>query len=187
MRLILFVTLVGGFALLADQRAEYQSVKQKFSRIERANVPRGASVQLSAAEINAYVRSEFPHVAPAGVQSPNVQLLGNNVATGTVQVDFLKLLSGRQKPTSWFLQKLLAGDHQVAVTALVRSQGGQATVDLQRVEVAGVPLSGAAINFLIDNCVRPTYPGVKIGRAFALPKNVDRLKVDSGAVNVFVR
>ena len=57
--------------------------------------------------------------------------------------------------------------------------GGKATVDLKRVEVSGIPIEGAALDFLVENYLIPNYPDAKIGRPFALHKRVDRIGVDS--------
>jgi hypothetical protein len=60
-------------------------------------------------------------------------------------------------------------------------------VDLQRVEVSGVPISGAALDFLVDNYLIPNYPDAKIGRPFTLPKRVDRIEVTSGIAYVITK
>jgi hypothetical protein len=82
---------------------------------------------------------------------------------------------------------LLQGEHELAVTAHVRSQGGTATVDLQKVEVAGVPISGSALDFLIQNYLRPNYPDAKIGRPFELKYNMDRIEVAPGTAYVYMK
>ncbi|MGH9659852.1 MAG: hypothetical protein ACRD96_14985, partial [Bryobacteraceae bacterium] len=62
---------------------------------------------------------------------------------------------------------------------------GQATVDVQRVEVSGVPIEGAALDFLITNYLVPHYPDAKIGRPFNMHRNIDRLEIRPEAVAVF--
>ena len=168
-------------------RTDYLSAKHKFQAIEKHQYRPGTRVSLSPAELNSYVQAELPLVAPAGVRSPSVQLLGNNQATGTILVDFLKLQSTRGKAPGFLLRTLLEGEHEVAVTAQVRSSRGMATVDLQRIEVSGIPIEGQALDFLIRNYLIPNYPDAKIGRPFKLESSVDRIEVTPGAAFVQLR
>ena len=85
------------------------------------------------------------------------------------------------------MRKLREGEREAAVTTRVRSGGGQATVDLQKVEIAGIPIQGAALDFVINNYLIPNYPDAKIGRPFALHKNVDRIEVARGVAYVITR
>ncbi|HYP14840.1 MAG TPA: hypothetical protein VEQ63_13010 [Bryobacteraceae bacterium] len=174
-------------AALYGTRTDYVNVKRKFASIEQRQTKPGSRVPLTSSEINAYVETELPQVAPPGVRKPRVELHGNNTATGSLVVDFLKLRSAKGKSSNWLLRKLLEGEHEVKATALVRSGGGTATVDLQRVEVGGIPISGAALDFLIRNYLVPNYPEAKIGRPFQLHKQVDRLEVQPGIAYVVLK
>lgn len=168
-------------------RSDYLSAKKKFQAIDKQMVKPGTRVPLTSSELNAYVETELPAVAPAGVRDPQVELLGDNAATGRAKIDFVKLRSAQGKPTNWFLRKILEGEREVAVTTRVRSSGGKATIDVQRVEVGGFPIEGAALDFLINNYLIPNYPQAKIGRPFALPERVDRIEVKPGVAYVVTR
>lgn len=174
-----------GFA--AVSRPDYQSAKRKFQSIDRETVKPGSKVAITSNELNAYVQAELPQVAPQGIRDPKVELLGDNRATGRAMINFLALRSAQGKSTSWIMRKLLEGEREVAVTTQISSGGGQATVNLQRVEVSGIPIEGAALDFLINNYLIPNYPKAKIGRPFALHKRVDRIEVASGVAYVFTR
>jgi hypothetical protein len=174
-------------AALVASRADYVSVKKKFQQIETMKAKPGSRIPITSQEINAYVTTELPKVAPQGVRQPKVELHGNNVATGRALIDFVKLRSAQGKPPNWIIRGLLSGEHEVAVTTRVRSGGGTATVDLEKVEVAGIPISGSALDFLIDNYLKPNYPQAKIGKPFALNYKVDRLEVGPGVAYVVMR
>jgi hypothetical protein len=133
------------------------------------------------------VQAELPIVAPRGIREPKVELLGNNTATGRAMVDFLTLRSAQGKQPSWLIRKLLEGEREVAVTTRIESGGGKATVNLQRVEISGIPIEGAALDFVINNYLIPNYPEAKIGRPFALHKRVDKIEVSPGVAYVFTR
>jgi hypothetical protein len=176
---------LAGFAAVSS--TDYLSAKKKFQAIDKQTVKAGSKVAVGSSELNAYVQTELPKVAPQGVRDPNVELIGNNTATGKVMVDFLKLRSARGKSTSWIMRKLLEGAREVAVTARVSSGYGKATVHLQRVEVSGIPIEGTALDFLINNYLIPNYPEAKIGRPFELHKRVDRIEVSPGVAYIFTR
>ena len=90
------------------------------------------------------------------------------------------------KPLGWFMSWLLAGERRVQVEAHIRSGGGRAVVNLDRVEVSGVSISGAALDYLVRNFVRPYYPDATIGRPFLLAHHVERLEVRPTGVRVVI-
>ena len=162
---------------LFGARAEYLSIKQKFDGIEKHQFRPGSRVPIKANELNAYVQTELPNVAPPGVRSPTVELHGNNMATGRAVINFLTLRNAQGKPSNWLTKKLLEGEREVAVTAEIRSGNGQATVYPRRVEISGVPIEGSALDFLIENYLLPNYPDAKVARPFDLNYGIDRIEV----------
>lgn len=179
----LFVAVASGTA----SRNDYQNVKKKFDQIERKQVRAGSKIAISAAELNAYVQTELPRVAPPGIRQPVVELHGNDTASGRAMIDFVKLRSAQGKAPNWILRGLLQGEHEVQVTTRVQSAKGSATVYLQKVEVAGIPISGAALDFLVNNYLTPNYPEAKIGKPFQLQYGMERLEVAPGVAYVVMR
>ena len=182
---ILALLSLAGF--VGVSRKDYASAKRKFQSLDKQSMSPGTRVAITATELNAYVQSELPSVAPPGVRSPSVELHGNNVATGRAIIDFVKLRSARGKSTSWMMRKLFEGEREIAVTTSVTSGNGKATVNLQRVEVSGIPIQGAALDFLVNNYLIPNYPDAKIGRPFSLHKRVDRIEVTPGVAYIVTR
>ena len=88
--------------------------------------------------------------------------------------------------TGWLMSKLLDGDRPVSVTARIRSAGGRATVDLQRVEISGVAIDGGTLDFLIENVLLPLYPNAVLGRPFELGHRIEKLDVRPAAVAVLI-
>jgi hypothetical protein len=174
-------------AVLFASRTDYLNAKRKFEAIEKYRIKPGTRVPLPAAELNAYVQEEMRDLISEGVRNPKVELHGNNIATGRADINFLKLQKGRGAAPNWLMRKLLDGEHEVAVTARIDSASGQATVNLQRVEIAGIPVEGAALDYLIQNYLLPKYPDAKINRPFALKYRMDRLEVAPGIAYVVMR
>jgi hypothetical protein len=175
----------GGFA--AVSRSDYLSAKKKFQAIDKNTVKPGTRVTLTSPELNAYVQTELPNVAPKGIRNPQVQLQGDNTATGKALIDFVKLRSTGGKSSGWLFRQLFSGEREIAVTTQIESGGGKATVHLKRVEVSGIPIEGAALDFLVNNYLVPNYPNAKIGKPFALHKRVDRIEVTPSAAHVVTR
>ena len=161
---------------------EYSSAVRKLASLEADKVPAGSSVTFSHAEINAYARQE----APPGVRKPEVRLLGQGRASGAALVDFSKFGSDRGLPANWLLRNLLAGERPVAATVRIQAQNGRCRVDIERVEVSGVPLEGSALGFLIDAFVRPLYPKARIGEWFPLRHKVESIRISPSAISVRV-
>lgn len=172
--LVMLVLVTAGTASVTS---DYTSIKRKFKQIEQQKLAPGTRIPLTPAELNAYVQKELPEVAPPGIRDPVVVLNGNNAATGTALIDFLKLRSAEGKPPGFILRTLLAGEHELSVTTSVKSSDGMATVNLERVEIEGIPISGAALDFLVRNYLIPNYPEAKIGKPFKLKWRIDRIEV----------
>ena len=166
--------------------SDYTNAKRKLEMIEADRAPRGTQVKFTTQELNAYVAGEVPGVAPQGVRNTRVQL-GQGSATGSALIDFLKLREGKGIQTGWFMSKLLSGERAVTVTARIQSASGRATVDVERVEISGVPISGGALDFLIQNFLLPRFPTAKIGEPFELAHSVERLDVRPDAVRVVMK
>ena len=181
LRLLWAIPLLG-LAMLGAAPNDYLSAKQKFDSIESDRLRAGSRVVLSIRELDAYAEREVPE----GVRNPRLQLVAPGVATGTAMMDFGKLRRALGYQTGWLMSKLLDGDRPVSVTARIRSAGGRATVDLQRVEISGVAIDGRTLDFLIENVLLPLYPDAVVGRPFELGHRIERLEVGPASVAVLI-
>ena len=180
-RISWFIAIVAA-ACAASATDDYLSAKQKIDAIEAGKLRAGARVELSAPELNAYIRRE----APLGVRNAQIVLVSPGVASGTALVDFNKLQRSQGRQPGWLMSKLLEGEREVSVTAHIRSADGRATVDLEKVEIAGMELDGKTLDFLIHNVVIPQYPDVVVGQPFELGYRINRLEVQPRAVGVVI-
>lgn len=171
--------------LLGGPEADYWSARRKIELIRTDRVAPGTYVTLRPAELEAYAEQEIRGVAPEGVRQPRLEL-GHGGAKGFAYIDFPKLRRALGHPMGWLMSQLLAGERPVRVKARIRSGGGRATVDLERVEISGLAVSGAALDFLIRNFVLPYYPEAKIGRPFELAHRIERLEVRPTEVRVVI-
>jgi hypothetical protein len=162
---------------------DYASARQKLDSIETGRVGPGSRVTITYPELNAWVAKE----APSGVRNPRLTASARDVATGDALIDFGKLERSAGRQPGWLMSKLLDGERPVRVTARLRSSGGRATVDIQRVEISGLAIDGSTLDFLIQNFLIPMYPDAVIGRPFELGHGIDRLDVSPAAVAVLFK
>ena len=161
------------------------AVRAKLGAIQTGKARPGSVFTFSPIELNAYVRSELPTVAPQGVRQTNL-VLGSGTATGSAMIDFLKLRSAQGEKTPWLIGKMIEGEKLVKVNTRIESAHGQATVFLQRVEISGLAVSGSTLDFLIHSFFLPLYPEAKINQPFALQDRVDRIEVAPSGARVVI-
>ena len=154
--------------------------------IENGTAAPGSYVTFSKREIEAWARVEVPKEVPEGFRDPRAEL-GDNVATGRALIDFAALRHAKGANSSWFMDKMLAGERPVAVTLEVHSSNGRCTVNLRRVEVGGVTATGHVLDFLINTFFMPLYPDAKIGKPFELTDNVESVTIRPAAVYVKIK
>jgi hypothetical protein len=170
----------------AGPETEYARAKRKIDSIAQERVRPGATVSFTASEINAYVRTEAAGAAPQGLRNLVIRLPAEARATGEGLVDF-SLLSSGESAGNRLLRALLEGERPVTVSVSVESGGGSALVRIERVEISGVAIEGRALEFLLDNFVRPRYPDAKIGEPFPLRHNMEAILVRPGRVDVKIK
>jgi hypothetical protein len=151
-------------------------VTRKLDMIQSGKARPGSVVIFTAAELNAWIRVKAPDVVPQGLRQPKLEL-GNNSATGSALVDFLKLRQGAGVETNWLVAKLIQGEKHVKVDVRIESAKGRATVYLRRVEIGGLAVSGATLDFLIRTFFMPLYPNAKINEPFELADRIDHIEV----------
>jgi hypothetical protein len=165
---------------------ESQSAARKFARIESGRLSAGTRIPFSPGELNSWMRDKAREYAPQGVRNLRIDL-ATNEATGSANIDFLKLreaTTGEQP--GWLMKNLFSGERPVRVTARFASQNGRARVDVERVEISGVPIEGRALDFLIDAYVRGTFPDAQVSEWFRLRDRVDHFSVARDGVVVVI-
>lgn len=163
-----------------------ENITHKLDLIESGRVKPGAVITFSSAELNAWVRVKAPSVVPQGFRNPRLEL-GNGTATGYALVDFLKIGQAAGIEANWFVAKLIEGEKRVTATATIQSAEGRATVHLVQVDVGGVAVSGAALDFMIRTFFQPLYPNAKIDEPFDLADGIDHIDVTPGEARVYIK
>ena len=162
------------------------SVSRKLDLIESGKAKPGAVFRFAPAELNAWVRAKAPGIVPDGFRDPRLQL-GNGAAIASARIDFLKVRRAAGVQTNFLIAKLIEGEKLVTVRASIQSANGRATVHLLRVEIGGLAVTGAPLDFLVQNFFLPFYPDAKIDQPFDLADNVDRILVTPAEALVYLR
>jgi hypothetical protein len=161
-------------------------VSRKLDLIQSGQAKPGSVFRFTAAELNAWVRAKAPSIVPDGFRQPRL-VLGNGEATASALIDFLKVRNASGIQTNFLVAKLIQGEKLVTARASIQSAHGEATVHLLRVEVGGLAVTGAPLDFLVQNFLLPFYPDATIDQPFALADNVDRIEVTPAEARVYMR
>jgi hypothetical protein len=176
--------LTAAFAALSATGS--QSAREKLAKIEQEKLPPRAVVAFTPAELNAYAAEQVRTAVGDAVRQPRLEFDAAAI-TGSAQVDFVKLQTSRGQPPGMILRWLLRGEKPVSVRVRLSSAKGQARVDIEEVRVSGIPLTGSALELVIDYYLRPRYPEVAIAEPFELRHKVDRLEVSPAGLKVHIR
>lgn len=177
--------LIGATGLCAVD-PQVERVSRKFDLIESGHARPGSVIVFSSAELNLWGRAKAAEVVPEGLRQPRVEL-GSGMATANALVDFLKIRHAAGIETNWLVAKLIEGEKTLRVIAAIQSARGRATVHLTRVELGGIAVSGAPLDFLIQNFFMPLYPDAKIDQPFELADGVDHIEVTPAEARVYIR
>jgi hypothetical protein len=183
-RSLIFVLAASALLRGADPVAT--SVSRKLDLIQAGQAKPGSVFRFTAAELNAWVRVKAPTIIPEGFRQPHL-VLGNGEANASALIDFLKVRHAGGVETNWLVAKLIQGEKLVTARATIQSAHGQATVHLVRVEIGGLAVTGAPLDFLVQNFFLPFYPEAKIDEPFELAGNVDRIEVTPVEARVYIR
>jgi len=163
-----------------------ERVQHKLDLIQHGHPKPGSVIAFTVAELNVWGRAKAKEVAPEGLRQPRLEL-GNGSATAYALVDFLKLRHAAGIETNWLVSKLIQGEKPLKVMATIQSAKGRATVHLTRVEIGGLAVSGAPLDFLIQTFFMPLYPDAQIDQPFELSDGVERIEVTPAAARAFIK
>lgn len=175
------VAVLFGFVLYAAS-----SPHEKLHRLQYGKPPVGTRIALSSTELKAWVQDEA--LVWAGYGASNIRFtLGSGRATGYADVDFLKARKAATgQDAGWLVRNLFSGKKPMEVTVRFSSARGRGRVDLERVEVNGIAVTGPALDYLIQDFVRPIFPDARVGEWFPMDFRIDHFTVSPGGVMIAI-
>jgi hypothetical protein len=178
--LLLFLAAVSYAANPVLDRVDY-----KLNLIDSGRARRGSVIVFTPAEMNAWARSRVPQMYQ-GVTEPSI-LLGMGSATGSATIDFLRMRQAEGVATNPLVAKLIEGERPLKVSVQLESSGGRATAKLTRLEISGIAVTGAPLDFLVNQFFLKLFPDAKVNQPFELRDNIDRIELRPDGVRVTIK
>jgi hypothetical protein len=184
--ILLMATVLPGLAQQSARHSKaYTSAAAKIAQVQSAeNGGKTQTTTFTADELSAYVNE-------GGVKLPNgvsdVKFSGQSgTITARTNIDFDKITSGRSSMNP--LMMLFSGVHDVTVVANGQGSGGRATVNVQSVEIDGVTVPRAALEYFISKYIQPKYgPNVGLNSTFQMPSHVDTAVIGNNTMTITQR
>ncbi|MBV8844304.1 MAG: hypothetical protein JO307_15975 [Bryobacterales bacterium] len=128
----------------------------------------------------------MPEYVPEGIRDEHVEL-GNDAAHASAMVDFLRMRQAQGKPTNALLAAIIEGERPLSISVRLQSSGGRCTVNLTRVEIGGVAMEGALLDFLVKTFFLPLFPDAKINEPFDLDYDIERIEIRPEGIRVIIK
>ena len=184
MRPLLLLALAAVLPLSAADPA-FERAEKKLDLIESGHARPGSVILFTPAEMNAWARGRVPQMYQ-GIRDPKVQL-GEGSATASALVDLLKMRQGEGLATNFLIAKLIEGERPLKVSIQLESSHGRATARLTRLEISGVAVTGAPLDFLVNEFFLHLFPDAKVNQPFELHNNMERIELRPDGVRVTMR
>ena len=180
------ITFLAAALVWAAVDPQVERVSRRVDLIESGKAKPGSVFVFTVAELNVWGRAKAKEMVPEGLRDPRVEL-GNGSAIAYGFVDFLKLRHAAGVETNWLIAKLIEGEKKVRVSATIQSGNGRVTVHLTRVELNGLAVSGAPLDFLIQSFFLPLYPNARLDEPVVLAGGVDHILVTPAVAKVYIK
>jgi hypothetical protein len=184
MRPLLLLALAAVLPLRAADAA-LERAERKLDHIDSGRARPGSVIVFTPVEMNAWARGRVPQMYQ-GIRNPAVQL-DAGAATGSAFIDFLKMRQGEGLATNSLIAKLIEGERPLKVSIQLESSQGRATVHLSALEISGVAVSGAPLDFLVNEFFLHLFPDAKLNQSFELRDNIDRIELRRDGVRVTIK
>ena len=181
----LFLLLLAAVTPLFAANPVLDRVDLKLNLIDSGRARRGSVIVFTPAEMNTWARSRVPQMYQ-GIREPSIQL-GMGTATGSATIDFLKMRQGEGVATNPLIAKLIEGERPLKVSVQLESARGRATAKLTRLEISGIAVTGAPLDFLVNQFFLKLFPDAKVNQPFDLRDNIDSIRIRPDGVRVTMK
>jgi len=181
----LFLLLLAAVTPLFAANPVLDRVDYKLNLIDSGRARRGSVIVFTPNEMNVWARSRVPQMYQ-GIRDPGI-VLGMGTATGSATIDFLKMRQGEGVATNPLIAKLIEGERPLKVSVQLESAAGRATAKLTRLEISGIAVTGAPLDFLVNQFFLKMFPDAKVNQPFDLRDNIDRIELRPDGVRVTIK
>jgi hypothetical protein len=94
---------------------------------------------------------------------------------------------GEGLATNFLIAKLIEGERPLKVSVQLESGHGRATARLTRLEISGVAVTGAPLDFLVNEFFLHLFPDAKVNQPFELHDNIESIELRPDGVRVTIK
>jgi hypothetical protein len=124
---------------------------------------------ISEEEINAYLAAGRVSL-PKGLKK--VVLEGSSgVVTALLSVDFDEIRAGQNSANPWL--SVFSGLHNVRIETDAAGNGGEGRVGVRSIAIDGTEVPRMALEYFVDEYLKPKYPNVGLDSQFPMPTRID--------------
>jgi len=139
--------------------------------------------EFSESEINTFLSRKGEKYFPSGISQIQVDLQ-QDVILGQLLVDFDKVRSSLNRPSSPLITTLLTGKHTLNIESRIITENGTGRYEILNVLLNGQEVPKIFIDFLLENYVFSKYPAVKPNTPFDLPFKIKTIRIQPGRIIV---
>ncbi len=163
--------------------ASGRRLERKLADILRHALEPSSEVRLTRlpeTEVNAWLAYQGTPYLPVGIREPVVRI-GDGRLTAEAVIDLDAIRESRDR-TAFDLIRYLGGQLVVTAGGGVRSGGGMAQVDVERVTVGGIEVPVQVLQEVVRHFTRtPEQPGgTRLDEPIPLPYGITELRLSSG-------
>lgn len=147
--------------------------------------PKGQTVQVTDAEVNAYLRFAGAGEVPVGITEPTLTAAGNGRITGRAIVDLDAVRT--QRTRGWAdPMGYLTGKLPVTAAGTLTTHNGVGRFTLESAAISGVPIPKPVLQELLSYYSRsPEQPsGINMDDPFKLPARIKDIQVGQGVATI---
>jgi hypothetical protein len=174
-------------ALSKQDAARFQAKLEtiKKNAVTPAKAKSTRSVQVTDAEVNAYLKFLAGSDVPVGIVDPTLHAAGNGLVTGRAMVDLDAVRT--QKKRGWTDPLgYLTGRLPVTAAGMLTTKNGVGKFELSSAEISGVTVPKSLLQELLSYYSRtPENPsGIDMDQPFELPAAIREIKVGQGSATI---
>ncbi|NOT43972.1 MAG: hypothetical protein HOP14_05140 [Acidobacteria bacterium] len=170
--------------MAAPSRSLVPAFERKLDDISKRGprAPGGPAVRtiVSQDEVNSWLLYGSPAEVPEGVAEPQLTFEGQDRVTGRAVVDLDAVSRSRSSGGLFDPWSLVGGRLPVTTSGVLRTGGGQARFEVERADIAGIPVPASMLFEIVAFYTRsPENPGgTQLGRPFDLPSSIERIQIE---------
>jgi hypothetical protein len=159
-------------AAAASLQSKIDMVKKKAEETAANQSARPTQeIEVSEAELAAYVMNSLRDQIPVQIDSIKVQLTEGAIGADTQ-------LTMNEPTGTGLIDALIGGRHNLFVKGKLSGAEHRGRFELDEVRVDGIPVPKILVETLVSKYVKPKYPNADLKQPFDLPWGIEKLTIE---------